>query len=244
MSTPAPIPDDDPPAPPATRLLDVAERLFAEHGIVSVSTRRIVLAGGQGNLSAAHYHFGSRDALIRAVIARRQRTIDAIRHRRLDEVVERRRDDDVGAIVGAAVETLAEVVEHAPWGPDYVRVLAHAMFDPRMRLPDTLDPSVTGSLERTRGMIRRRLPGLTDEAFERRVLLVHHETSYAIARWVHAHGAVTDTNRHDYRALVRELVAFMAAGLQAAAPVPRLDEAGDAAPRTRRRPMAVRAARG
>lgn len=66
----------------ASVLLDVAERLFAERGIASVSLRQIVLEGGQGNLSAAHYHFGSRDALIRALVERRLRTLDALRHAR------------------------------------------------------------------------------------------------------------------------------------------------------------------
>ena len=73
-----------PTSPTATALLDAAERLFAQAGLAAVSIRRIVLASGQGNLSAAHYHFGSRDALVRAVIERRLREIDAIRNRRLD----------------------------------------------------------------------------------------------------------------------------------------------------------------
>ena len=47
-----------------TQLLDVAERLFAERGIDNVSIREIVRASGQSNLSAAHYHFGTREALV------------------------------------------------------------------------------------------------------------------------------------------------------------------------------------
>jgi len=42
-----------------TRILDAAERLFAERGIESVSVRSILAAAGV-NVALAHYHFGSR----------------------------------------------------------------------------------------------------------------------------------------------------------------------------------------
>jgi AcrR family transcriptional regulator len=201
--------------PTATALLDVAERLFARQGIAIVSLRQIVIAAGQGNLSAAHYHFGSREGLIRAVVERRMRTIDAIRHRRLDAIETAGRADDLQAIIGAAVETLAEVVRGTSWGPDYVRVLAQALFDPDMRLLETTDPSLRSGIERARAMARQLLPTLPQATFDARVGIVHHETAYAFARWVSAHGPVDDTNRRDYRAMVRGLVEFMGAGLGA-----------------------------
>src|SRR3954471_19566067 len=51
------------------QLLDVAEQLFLAQGL-GVSVRDITDAAGQ-NGAAIHYHFGSRDALVGAVIARR-----------------------------------------------------------------------------------------------------------------------------------------------------------------------------
>lgn len=201
--------------PTATALLDVAERLFAQQGIATVSLRQIVIAAGQGNLSAAHYHFGSREGLIRAVVERRMRTIDAIRHRRLDAIEASGRAGELQAIVGAAVETLAEVVRGTPWGPDYVRVLAQALFDPDMRLLETTDPSLRSGIARARAMARRLLPALPQASFDARVAIVHHETAYAFSRWVNAHGHVEGTNRRGYRAMVRSLVEFMSAGLSA-----------------------------
>jgi AcrR family transcriptional regulator len=202
-------------APTATALLDVAERLFARDGITAVSLRQIVIAAGQGNLSAAHYHFGSREGLIRAVVERRMRTIDAVRHRRLDALEAAGRTQVLHAIVGAAVETLAEVVRDAPWGPDYVRVLAQALFDADMRLLETTDPSLRSGVERARAMARRLLPTLPRPVFDARIAIVHHETAYTFARWVDANGRVDDANRRSYRAMVRGLVEFMSAGLAA-----------------------------
>ena len=49
------------------QLILAAEKLFAESGIDSVSLRQINLEAGQKNSSAAHYHFGSKDALILSI---------------------------------------------------------------------------------------------------------------------------------------------------------------------------------
>lgn len=50
-------------------LLDIAERLFAEHGIDGVSVRQ-VMETAQVNVSAVHYHFGSREELVQQVVRR------------------------------------------------------------------------------------------------------------------------------------------------------------------------------
>jgi len=58
--------------PDATRnaILDVAEALFAENGIATTSLRSILLAA-KVNVAAAHYHFGSKEAIVEEVIRRR-----------------------------------------------------------------------------------------------------------------------------------------------------------------------------
>jgi AcrR family transcriptional regulator len=52
------------------RILDTAERLFAEHGYAATSLRGIIAEAGV-NLAAVHYHFHSKEALLEAVILRR-----------------------------------------------------------------------------------------------------------------------------------------------------------------------------
>ena len=52
------------------RLLNVAERLFAEKGVDSVSIRSINTAA-QLSPGILHYHFGNKDTLLEAIIARR-----------------------------------------------------------------------------------------------------------------------------------------------------------------------------
>jgi AcrR family transcriptional regulator len=49
------------------RLVKTAEKLFAEQGVDAVSVRAVNAAAGLGAASV-HYHFGSKDELLRAVI--------------------------------------------------------------------------------------------------------------------------------------------------------------------------------
>jgi len=62
-----------------TALILAAERLFAERGIEGVALRQVNQAANQKNMSAAHYHFGSRDGLVNAVLQYRLPELDARR---------------------------------------------------------------------------------------------------------------------------------------------------------------------
>jgi len=77
-----------------TRILDAAERLFAERGFGSTSLRNITTAAGV-NLAAIHYHFHSKDVLLENVITRRS---DVVNQRRLD-MLESFRQEASGAPV-------------------------------------------------------------------------------------------------------------------------------------------------
>ena len=67
-------------SPQATksRILDAAETLFVQGGFDSLSMRQITSAAGV-NLAAVNYHFGSKDALIQAVLARHLDPLNALR---------------------------------------------------------------------------------------------------------------------------------------------------------------------
>lgn len=53
-----------------TRLMDAAERLFAEQGVKGVTFRELTDTAGV-NVASAHYHFGSKEALLDEVLLRR-----------------------------------------------------------------------------------------------------------------------------------------------------------------------------
>ena len=217
MSRVAAEPEEPAPASTAAHLLDVAERLFARRGIDAVSLREIVRESGQNNLSAAHYHFGSREALIGALLARRIRAINTVRHQRLDALEAEGRDDQVHAIVSTTVFTLGDAVKSNAWGPDYVRVAAQVLMSPSAAAVVFLDPDTMSGQIRCRDMLRRILPQLPAQVFMDRSRILNSETTYGIARWIDAHGAVTSANSRRFNALLRNISDFLAAGV--AAPV-------------------------
>jgi len=117
MSTSAASPDSDRGASELA-LIFAAERLFAEHGIAGVSLRQINQAANQKNISAAHYHFGSREGLVYAVLNHRWPNLDRKRRAILDRADGR---NDLRFYVQALIDTLAEELQPRPEGNHFLR---------------------------------------------------------------------------------------------------------------------------
>ncbi len=79
-----PFTPPEPRSEPARHLLRAACRLFAERGVDGVTVREIADAAGQKNHGAVAYHFGSKEALIRALVVDGAALIDARRNAWLD----------------------------------------------------------------------------------------------------------------------------------------------------------------
>lgn len=89
------------------RLLDAAERLFGSRGFAETSLRALTQEAG-ANLAAVHYHFGSKEALFRAVVERLVGSVNRERIRLLDELesgdVEPTLEDVMRAFLGPALD--------------------------------------------------------------------------------------------------------------------------------------------
>lgn len=114
------------------RLLLAAEKLFAEQGIEAVSMRSINVEANQRNVSALHYHFGSRDAIIEAIFDHRMGPASLRRREMLDDVEARGAERDVRELVRATIWPLAEQVLSANQPSHYIRFLAQAHRSSRL----------------------------------------------------------------------------------------------------------------
>lgn len=108
-----------------------AERLFATNGIGGVSLREISAAAGQRNTSAAHYYFGDKDTLVRAVFEYRMAPINAHRGHMLEELRSSGEDRDPRRLLEALVLPMAAGIVADGY---YGRFLAHLHTDPGYRL--------------------------------------------------------------------------------------------------------------
>jgi len=112
-----------------TKLLDTAERLFAEKGIHATSLRNIITEAG-ANLAAVHYHFGSKDALVREVFARRIRPVNEKRIMRLEELEKEGGTPDLEALIRAFVEPAVRVRFDEPQRIRFMlKFMAHIQID-------------------------------------------------------------------------------------------------------------------
>jgi len=167
----------------ARRMLEIAERLFAEQGIEQVPLRQIVVEAGQRNRSALHYHFGSREALVGHLINYRMDHVNALRERYLDEVEAEGKGGDVRSIVRASVRALADTIQETDWGPFYVQVLAQAMFSPSLANPDVIEQRVIRGVVRVRLLLRAAMPVLPQSVLEYRLLWINQGVVFSLATW-------------------------------------------------------------
>jgi AcrR family transcriptional regulator len=101
-------------------LILAAERLFAERGIEAVALRQINQAANQRNMSAAHYHFGSREGLVEAVLRHRLPALDARRGAMLADSGTGR---DLRFYLRAFIMPLIEELRPRPEGNHYLRFM-------------------------------------------------------------------------------------------------------------------------
>ena len=102
-----------------TRLLDHAEKMFAEDGVYAVTNRQITEAAGQKNESALNYHFGTRNELIIALLTRRGKELDAARAERLAQIGD---NPTTRELVHLLVEVYANCL-HTENGCHYLRIV-------------------------------------------------------------------------------------------------------------------------
>ena len=95
--------------PTEQRLLVAAERLFATHGIGAVSLRSI-MAAAEANTAAVHYHFGSKDELVAALL--RDRTEEM--HRRRLELIRDARDRGAPTVRDVAAQPTDQLAFLSP----------------------------------------------------------------------------------------------------------------------------------
>ena len=196
-------------------LLDAAERLFAERGVNWVSMREIVRESQQHNTSAALYHFGSREALIVAVVERRQAIVNAMRHQRIDELEASGQGHDLRKVMAAAIEPLAECVRTTDWGARYAQIYSELSQRPADSPEVQWHTGHLSSMLRFETLVQRCLPDLPPSVLQRRLRMLRNHTTYALSGWVRFNGPVTASNSVRFRREVEALIDFMTAGVGA-----------------------------
>lgn len=150
------------------RILDAAERLFAERGIAGTSLRAVTGEAG-ANVAAVHYHFGSKQDLTRAVVLRRAGPVNAERLRRLDEL------EASAGPAGPGVEEILDAFFRAPvqlWSEGGAGAAAFLFQEPVERIQPLVEEVMGDMARRFLAALSRALPHLEPAEVAERFQLV------------------------------------------------------------------------
>jgi AcrR family transcriptional regulator len=166
------------------RLIEAAERLFAERGIDGVSLREVNRASGARNAIAVQYHFEDRAGVVRAILAKHMPDVEARRHALLDEYEARDPEapGEIRALAGALVRPLAAKLDGQDGGPHFLQIYAELLSRPNpLFTPWPFDdPPPSSSIARWRRLLE---PLVEEEAvrLHRRYTAILH-SAFELAR--------------------------------------------------------------
>ncbi|HXN47402.1 MAG TPA: TetR family transcriptional regulator [Bryobacteraceae bacterium] len=199
------------------RILDAAERLFAEHGFAQTSLRDITAEAGV-NLAAVNYHFQSKDHLIAAVFDRRIGPLNEQRLAALDRLESEAagRPLAVEDLLRAVLEPVLRMASTPEGGVFAANLIGRAHTEPG----DVFEHLFTGQfapvITRVMAAARRSLPDLPEVELLWRLQFTIGAMSHTIAGQRHIKvvtGGRCDTS--DVDGMLDRLITFVAAGCRA-----------------------------
>jgi AcrR family transcriptional regulator len=138
-------------------LIDAAGELFAAHGVEGVSIRSI---NSQAGLAAAsvHYHFGSKDRLLDAVLEREGQAVRAEISERADRLLAKRTRPTTRQLVEALAKPYLNLIAREPVrGIQWLKIVAQLITAGDSHIDEDLAVApVSGKVQE---LVRRRYPG-------------------------------------------------------------------------------------
>lgn len=198
------------------KILDAAEKLFAERGFASTSMRDIT-TDADVNLAAVNYHFGSKLALLKAVFARR---FGPINRERL-ELFDALQDQDPEQVLRAFLEPLVKRLREPGSGWEkFLQLAGRTHSDTNEEIRACLIEQVQVVAMRFSKALAEALPELPRDVLISRIHFVigamAHTFVFCRQKDMPLVVALPDAN-----AILENLIVFAVAGLRAPVPEPR-----------------------
>ncbi len=198
------------------KILDAAEKLFAEKGYDGTSVRAICNTA-RVNVAAVHYHFNGKVGVVEAIFERRMIGLSARRKKLLDDLFSQNDIPDVRSLIETLVQPLAELIDSAgSSGQAYVAMLARFFHErPDLLWTAFMKHNQENMARQAKDMVKA-LPHIPEEVLGRRQTIGMAAALHWLANPVHftregpqeAHKAIAEES-------VSELIDFLAGGLSA-----------------------------
>jgi AcrR family transcriptional regulator len=148
------------------RILDAAEHLFARDGYHATSLRGITTTA-DANLAAVNYHFGSKEALLEAVIVRRLDPLNEVRRGQLEALL--RKAELAGElpscreVLRAFVEPTLRLRQQGSEAEDFIALIGRTLAEPRGIAMSIFLRHMQPLLQRIFQALALSLPALTEQ---------------------------------------------------------------------------------
>jgi len=202
-----------------TRILDSAEHLFACDGFHPTSLRTITGAA-KVNLASVNYHFGSKDALLQAVIKRRLLPLNEVREERMAAVMARARQQsvrpDAEKLLRAFIEPTLEFRESSSGYRDFISLVGRSLSEPDKTVRDCFMELALPTFQLLFEGLREALPQLPPTILLTRLQFVMGTMSHVMCI-----GAIAAFSRPMFppalgqKAQMEQLMKYVLAGLEA-----------------------------
>ncbi|MEE2675008.1 MAG: TetR/AcrR family transcriptional regulator [Myxococcota bacterium] len=194
------------------RLLDAAERLFAERGFMGTSIRAVTQAAGV-SVSAANYHFGSKEALLAATYGRAIIPLNEARLARLTEL--ERSAGDAALPLTDVLDTFLRPIFESPDDASF-RGLAGRLFSDPPEIVTALKQEYFGEIsERFVAALVRALPDRDVDEVKLAFQFVVGVMVHVIAGQIETNPTPPSSDVTETEELLAQMIRFAAAGLQA-----------------------------
>jgi AcrR family transcriptional regulator len=173
----------------------VARRLFALHGVDSISIKDIVMEAGQRNNASVQYHFGSKEALIGELLIDGARQVDALRQEMIERYIAGGGPKGVREVLEALVRPVDQITEGDEQEGTYIRFLSDLQMNHRdlvrQYLGDRWNLGYRLCLDHLRGL----LPHIPGPILEQRMSMIGIYANAIFAAKEAARDAVQMPNR-------------------------------------------------
>ena len=195
------------------RLLDTAERLFAEKGVKETSVRDITKAA-DSHLSSVNYHFSTKYGLIRAVISRRIRPLNRRRLELLESLKAEAGGDPVPvekllyALIIPGLEMYSEY-------PNFLLLAGRMISDPDKRIHRLFASQLDDFFLKIKELLQKSLTDIPEDELMWRIhfvigAMIHTWTNHSDLE-IRSKGVCKIGDKDE---MVKRLVSFCAAGLR------------------------------
>jgi AcrR family transcriptional regulator len=207
-----------------TKILDTAERLFAEEGFAATSLRTITAEAGV-NLASVNYHFGSKEALLFAVLGRRIRPMNEVRLRLLDEIEAEAEDNapDLEKVVRAFLEPAFESLAAAAGdqGAKFVQLIGRTHVETNDKIQAMFVEQFKDVIHRFTSALNRIYPELSMEESRLRMFFVVGAMAHTLA-WSQKIDWFLES-KSTKESVNETLVQFVTAGIRGSVPVTEME---------------------